>query len=90
MECRTQYATLCPLRMTYWARERDRSVHEYLGVCISDYATTYYLCDVVIDPAFQRRGLGTALVSHIESRPEYRGLRGIQSLRCTANSVMKF
>ena len=37
---------------------------------ISDYATTYYLCDVIIDPAFQHRGLGTALVSHIVSKPE--------------------
>jgi len=44
---------------------------------ISDYATTYYLCDVIVDPAYRHRGLGTALVSHIESRPEYAGLRGI-------------
>ena len=43
---------------------------------ISDYATTYYLCDVVIDPAYRHRGLGTALVSHILSLPEYAGLRG--------------
>lgn len=44
---------------------------------ISDYATTYYLCDVVIDPKYRHRGLGTALVSHIESLPVYAGLRGI-------------
>ncbi len=44
---------------------------------ISDYATTYYLCDVIIDTEYQRKGLGTALVSYIESRPEYAGLRGI-------------
>lgn len=44
---------------------------------ISDYATTYYLCDVVIDPDYRGRGLGLALVSHIESLPEYAGLRGI-------------
>jgi ribosomal protein S18 acetylase RimI-like enzyme len=43
---------------------------------ISDYATTWYLCDVIIDPAFQHRGLGKALVSYIASRPEYDGLRG--------------
>ena len=47
------------------------------GRVISDYATTYYLCDVVIDTAYQHHGLGTALVSYIESRPEYAGLRGI-------------
>ncbi len=44
---------------------------------ISDYATTYYLCDVIIDTACQHMGLGTALVSYIESLPEYAGLRGI-------------
>lgn len=44
---------------------------------ISDYATTYYLCDVVIDTACRHMGLGTALVSYIESLPEYAGLRGI-------------
>ena len=44
---------------------------------ISDYATTYYLCDVIIDTSYQHMGLGTALVSHIEAMPEYAGLRGI-------------
>ena len=44
---------------------------------ISDDATTYYLCDVVIDPAYRGRGLGKALVSHIVSLPEYAGLRGL-------------
>ena len=44
---------------------------------ISDYATTYYLCDVIIDTDYQHRGLGTALVSYIESLPVYAGLRGI-------------
>lgn len=44
---------------------------------ISDYATTYYLADVVIDAKYQRKGLGTVLISHIESQPEYSGLRGI-------------
>ncbi len=43
---------------------------------ISDYATTWYLCDVVIDPLYRHQGLGKALVSHIVSRPEYAGLRG--------------
>ena len=43
---------------------------------ITDYATTWYLCDVMIDPAYQRQGLGKALVSWIASKPEYAGLRG--------------
>lgn len=44
---------------------------------ISDYATTYYLCDVVIDPACRGQGLGKALVGHIEALPVYQGLRGM-------------
>ena len=43
---------------------------------ITDYATTYYLCDVIIDEAYRGRGLGTALVSHIVSLPTYATLRG--------------
>ena len=43
---------------------------------ISDWATTYYLCDVVIDPAYRGRGLGKALVGHIEALPSLSGLRG--------------
>lgn len=57
---------------------------------ISDYATTYYLCDVIIDRAYQHKGLGTALVSHIESRPEYRGLRGILITRDAHSLYRKF
>ena len=44
---------------------------------ISDYATSYYLCDVVIDPAYRGKGLGKALVSYIVSLPEYANLRGL-------------
>ena len=44
---------------------------------ISDYATTWYLCDVIIDEECRGQGLGKALVSHIASLPEYKGLRGI-------------
>ena len=44
---------------------------------ISDFATTYYLADVVIDQAYRHRGFGKALVSYIISRPEYAELRGL-------------
>ena len=44
---------------------------------ISDYATSYYLCDVVVDEKCRGLGLGKALVSHIASSPEFSGLRGI-------------
>ena len=57
---------------------------------ISDYATTYYVCDVIIDIDFQRRGLGEALVAYIESRPEYLGLRGILITRDAHQLYEKF
>ena len=44
---------------------------------ISDFSTTYYLCDVIVDVQYQHRGLGRALVSYIENLPEYQGLRGV-------------
>ena len=57
---------------------------------ISDYATTYYLCDVVIDPAYRGRGLGTALVGYIEGLPEYAGLRGFLITRDAHGLYRKF
>ena len=44
---------------------------------ITDFATTYYLCDVIIDAKYKNNGLGTALIAYIQSLPEYQGLRGI-------------
>ena len=58
-----------------WMEEEEKLVG--FARVISDYATTYYLCDVVVDEAYRGRGLGKALLSHIESRPEYQGLRGL-------------
>ena len=44
---------------------------------ISDYATAYYLCDVITDKEYQHKGLGTALITYINSLPEFSGLRGV-------------
>ncbi len=57
---------------------------------ISDWATTYYLCDVVIDPAVRGCGLGKALVGYIESRPAYSGLRGFLITRDAHGLYRKF
>ena len=57
---------------------------------ISDFATTYYLCDVIVDEAYRGRGLGRALVAHIESRPEFAGLRGILITRDAHGLYEKF
>ena len=57
---------------------------------ITDYATTYYLCDVVIDAEYRGKGLGTALLSYIESRPAYAGLRGLLLTRDARGLYAKF
>ena len=48
---------------------------------MTDYATTYYLCDVVIDPEYRHRGLGKMLIAHITAQLEYAGLRGFLMTR---------
>ena len=56
--------------------EEERKLVGFARV-ISDFATTYYLCDVIVDTAWQHKGLGGALISYIEHLPEYQGLRGV-------------
>lgn len=42
---------------------------------ITDHATFAYLCDVVVDPSFRGRGLGSGLVAYVDARPDLQGLR---------------
>ena len=66
--------------------------HKLVGFArvISDFATTYYLCDVVIDEAHRGKGLGEALVSYIENLDEYKGLRGVLITRDAHSLYEKF
>ena len=57
---------------------------------ISDFATTYYLCDVVIDREYRRNGYGTELISYIESLPVFSNLRGILITRDAHGLYSKF
>ena len=54
--------------------EEDQKLIGFARV-ISDYATTWYLCDVIIDPEYRDQGLGKALVSHITT--QFSGQRGL-------------
>ena len=54
--------------------EEDQELIGFARV-ISDYATTWYLCDVIIDPEYREQGLGKALVSHITT--QFSGQRGL-------------
>ena len=44
---------------------------------ITDYATTYYLCDVIIDEIYRGNGIGKALLKEIVSDSRYDGLIGL-------------
>ena len=57
---------------------------------ISDHATAYYLCDVIIDKEYQHKGLGTALISYINSLPDFSGLRGFLITRNAHSLYRKF
>ena len=87
------------------AKQIEKSVKnsECYGICpedgsklmgfarvITDYATTYYVCDVIIDEDYRNMGLGTALMGYIESLPAYRGLRGILITRDAIEFYRKF
>lgn len=44
---------------------------------VTDYATMYWLCDVIVDEKHRGRGLGKALVEYVVDSNELAGLRGI-------------
>jgi len=82
----TYWADKRPLEQVQKSMEHSRCFGVYLeeekklvgfARVISDLATTYYLCDVVVDAAYRNCGLGHALVAYVENLPEYQGLRGI-------------
>lgn len=44
---------------------------------ITDFATMFWLCDVIIDEEHRRKGLGKQLIGFITDYEELKGLRGI-------------
>ena len=74
----------------YGIRPENREKLIGFARVISDYATTWYLCDVIIDPEYRHQGLATALVSHIVSLPESSGLRGFLITRDAHGRYRKF
>ena len=95
----TYWADERPVEQVRKAMEHSRCYGVYLADAqkpagfarvISDFATTYYLCDVIIDEACRGSGLGRALLSYIENLPEYQGLRGILITRDAHGLYEKF
>lgn len=44
---------------------------------ITDFATTFYLCDVVVSQDHRGKGIGKMLVRHVVEDPRFKDLRGI-------------
>ena len=57
---------------------------------VSDFGTTYYLCDVIVAPEWQGKGVGRAMIEAIQSDPRFRDLRGILVSRDAQNFYKKF
>ena len=49
--------------------------------CVTDYATIYWLCDVIVDEAYRGRGIGKALMEAVSSHEQLKGLNGILATR---------
>lgn len=58
-------------------------VGEQIGFarCITDYATSFLLVDVIIDDRFRGQGLGKALVSFVVAHESLQGLTGTLATR---------
>ena len=49
--------------------------------CVTDYATMFWLADVIIDERFRGRGLGKMLVQTILAHPQLQGLTALLATR---------
>ena len=49
--------------------------------CVTDYATIFWLCDVIVDEAYRGRGIGKALIEAVVSHEKLKGLSGILATR---------
>lgn len=48
-----------------------------LSRVITDYATTYYICDVIVDEQYRGLGVGKAMLDAIHDNKEVSSLRGV-------------
>jgi ribosomal protein S18 acetylase RimI-like enzyme len=44
---------------------------------ITDFATTYYICDVIVDEHYRGMGIGKALLDAIHANKEITSMRGM-------------
>lgn len=61
----------------YGAIDRESGKQIGFARVVTDFGTTYYLCDVIVSPLWQHKGVGRAIIETIQSDPRFRDLRGI-------------
>ena len=49
--------------------------------CVTDYATIFWLCDVIVDESYRGHGIGKALMEAVSSHEKLQGLSGILMTR---------
>ena len=61
----------------YGAIDRESGKQISFARVVTDFGTTYYLCDVIVSPLWQHKGVGRAIIETIQSDPRFLDLRGI-------------
>ncbi|MCL2722455.1 MAG: GNAT family N-acetyltransferase [Treponema sp.] len=59
---------------------KDKEIVGFARI-VTDYATMYWLCDVIIDEKHQKNGLGKKLMEVITQMEELKGLFGLLATR---------
>ena len=72
----------------FGAFEGDRQI----GFCrvITDYATTFYLCDVIVEENLRKSGAGSAMMEAVIGNPQLADLRGILGTKDAHGFYEKF
>lgn len=58
--------------------------------CVTDYATVFWLADVIVDERFRSRGVAKAMLSAILSHESLSGINGILATRDAHGLYQKF
>ena len=70
-------------------RASDRRLVGFTRV-VTDHATVSWVCDVVVDPEFRGRGLGTQMMAAVVEHPCIRDVRSILATRDAHGLYEKF
>lgn len=57
---------------------------------ITDYVTTYYVCDVIVDKNYRGQGIGKQLVQYLVTYPSLLSLKGVLATKDAHGLYHKF